>query len=458
VPGAADVLGIAHASASVTVNGQATSRKGEYFWKEVGANNTNGVVNLGITNQAVLAGTTNIATGNLLLPMAGQRYWYDADGNMLSDGVWTNTWDAENRLITTETTTAVPEAARAKEIWSYYADGRWSERLVYAWTNGDWAIQSTRRFVWDGNVIVAILDGNNSLLQTFLRGLDLSGTPQGAGGAGGLLAICDLPSVMTCFYAHDGNGNVVALVSASDGSVAARYEYGPFAEPIRMTGPLAQVNPMRFSGQFMDYLAGRLKYLYREYSSGTGRWQNGDPMKERRAENRFAFLRNEAVAHWDYLGLFSASNGTPHTGLARHNSYLEFTVRCPSCTIITNIIIDYSQTLAGLHALGLDDDMLRDAFDGAFSGPGSLGGPDGNPATPNWTGDPVVIRVFMRTRLANQMWLDWLHVAFRLVDGFPALDVGEVVGAYAAGTSINYDCQGPSISFNPGSDVLAIFW
>ena len=74
----------------MTVNGQATSRKGEYFWKEVAANNTNSVAYLGITNQAVLAGTTNVVTGNLLLPMAGQQYWYDADGNMLSDGVWTN--------------------------------------------------------------------------------------------------------------------------------------------------------------------------------------------------------------------------------------------------------------------------------------------------------------------------------------------------------------------------------
>ena len=187
VPGAADVLGIAHASASVTVNGQATSRKGEYFWKEVGANNTNSVVYLGITNQAVLAGVTNATNGSMLLPMAGQQYWYDADGNMLSDGVWTNTWDAENRLLSTETTSAVPLAARAKETWSYYSDGRWSERAVYAWTNGNWVAQATQRFVWDGIVIVAILDGNNGLLQTFLRGLDLSGTMQGAGGAGGLL-------------------------------------------------------------------------------------------------------------------------------------------------------------------------------------------------------------------------------------------------------------------------------
>ena len=291
-----------HASASVTVNGQVTSRKGEYFWKEVSANNTNSVVYLGITNQAVLAGTTNNATGNLLLPMAGQRYWYDADGNMLSDGVWTNTWDAENRLVSTETTAAVPEVARAKEIWSYYADGRWSERAVYAWTNGNWVAQATQRFVWDGNVIVAIVDGNNGLLQTFLRGLDLSGTMQGAGGAGGLLAIGDVPSVMTSFYVHDGNGNVVALVSASDGSVVARYEYGPFGEPIRMTGPMAQVSPMRFSGQFTDDTRTTVKCLFRDYSCATGRWCSRDPISENGGPNLYAAVANHPIGSSDRFG------------------------------------------------------------------------------------------------------------------------------------------------------------
>jgi hypothetical protein len=35
VPGAADIIGIAHASATVTVNGSSPYRKGEYFWKEL---------------------------------------------------------------------------------------------------------------------------------------------------------------------------------------------------------------------------------------------------------------------------------------------------------------------------------------------------------------------------------------------------------------------------------------
>ena len=54
----------------------------------------------------------------------------------------------------------------------------------------------------------------------------------------------------TYFSAYDGNGNVMALVNAADGSVAARYEYGPFGELIRATGPMAKVNPFRFSTKY----------------------------------------------------------------------------------------------------------------------------------------------------------------------------------------------------------------
>ena len=44
-----------------------------------------------------------------------------------------------------------------------------------------------------------------------------------------------------CFVAYDGNGNVSALVNAADGTTVANYEYGPFGEVIRATGPMAKL-------------------------------------------------------------------------------------------------------------------------------------------------------------------------------------------------------------------------
>ena len=54
---------------------------------------------------------------------------------------------------------------------------------------------------------MAELNGTNGVLRTFMWGLDLSGTAQGAGGVGGLLAIKPA-GANTLFVAYDGNGNV----------------------------------------------------------------------------------------------------------------------------------------------------------------------------------------------------------------------------------------------------------
>ncbi|HRT10635.1 MAG TPA: RHS repeat-associated core domain-containing protein [Candidatus Paceibacterota bacterium] len=84
----------------------------------------------------------------------------------------------------------------------------------------------------------------------------------------------------TYFSAYDGNGNVMALVSAADGSIAARYEYGPFGEVIQGTGPMAKANPFRFSTQYQGDETDLVCYLHRYYSPSTGRWLSKDPLGE----------------------------------------------------------------------------------------------------------------------------------------------------------------------------------
>ena len=114
VPAAFDVIGIANASASVTVNSSAADyRSGEYFQELAGLNNSSTSVwqNVSVTTSG---GGTN--TGNVFVPTATESYGYDADGNMTNDGRWTFTWDAENRLIKMESKTyrGLPDSARKK--------------------------------------------------------------------------------------------------------------------------------------------------------------------------------------------------------------------------------------------------------------------------------------------------------------------------------------------------------
>ena len=119
----------------------------------------------------------------------------------------------------------------------------------------------------------------------------------------------------TYFCAHDGNGNVMALVSAADGSVAARYEYGPFGELIRATGPMAKVNPFRFSTKHQDEETGLVYYGYRYYDPGTGRWVSRDPIAELGGLNLYGFALNDPVDYVDKLGMTCLScNAVPAQG------------------------------------------------------------------------------------------------------------------------------------------------
>jgi len=327
VPGYVDITGSATNTATVTLwtrdaggtPGGAgdpqgffrTSRKDDYFRGEVSMNNSTGAVWLLITNLAVLNNGTNediVATnkGNLLLAKTPESFVYDTDGNMTSDGLWTNTWNAENRLIASESRSTVPTVAKMKEEWSYMPDGRWNQRIVSTNNGSTWVVVLTNRFVWDGMVLLAILDQTNGVDMSFLRGLDLSGTMQGAGGVGGLLAI-NFKNNGTHFAAYDGNGNVSALVNAADGTVSGNYEYDPFGQALRITGAVGKLNPIRFSTQYADDVTGDLKYLHRDYRPDLGRWKSRDPIDELGGLNLYGYCRNDSCNHWDIDGRFTYS-------------------------------------------------------------------------------------------------------------------------------------------------------
>jgi len=160
-------------------------------------------------------------------------------------------------------------------------------------------------FLYDGwNLIAEVNAQTGELIRTYVWGLDLSGTMQGAGGIGGLLWVNVESGSHTgrYFAACDGNGNVMGLVSASGGSVVAQYEYGPFAEPLRATGPLAADNPFRFSTKYCDTESGLDYYGRRYYVPSTGRWLSADPVGTAGGKNLYAFVRNSPGL--DVLGLF----------------------------------------------------------------------------------------------------------------------------------------------------------
>ncbi|MEI6786797.1 MAG: RHS repeat-associated core domain-containing protein, partial [Verrucomicrobiota bacterium] len=129
---------------------------------------------------------------------------------------------------------------------------------------------------------------------------------QGAGGVGGLLATTYKGTQTTnCFAAYDGNGNVVALVNGADASIAAQYEYAPFGELLRATGPMAKSNPFRFSTKYQDDETDLLYYGYRFEKDG--RWVSRDPIGENGGINLYGFVANDPLDYMDTDGRFTGT-------------------------------------------------------------------------------------------------------------------------------------------------------
>jgi RHS repeat-associated protein len=135
--------------------------------------------------------------------------------------------------------------------------------------------------------------------------LDLSGSFQGAGGVGGLLfaKLHLATSTSTHAASCDGNGNVLAYYDAATGERTARFEYGPFGEPLVDDGPAAENLTYRFSTKPRDPLTGTYYYGYRHYVPTTGRWLSGDPIEEEGGINLYGFVENDPASNVDSLGL-----------------------------------------------------------------------------------------------------------------------------------------------------------
>ncbi len=243
---------------------------------------------------------------------ASANYSYDLNGNLLSDGTRNFAYDDENQLV----------GAWVASAWSnsFAYDGLMRKRIErdFSWNGSSWLQTNEVHYVYDGNLVFQERDGSNLPQTTYTRGNDLSGTLQGAGGIGGLLARSDreqvIPAILkaggpypryviTSYYHSDGNGSVTALVEPN-GFLVASYKYDPYGNVISMSGPLAEANRYRFSSKEWNSEAGIYYYGYRFYDPNLQRWLNRDPIQEFGGLNLYGFVDNDPVDEEDFYGLW----------------------------------------------------------------------------------------------------------------------------------------------------------
>ena len=226
---------------------------------------------------------------------------YDADGNMTSDGTFSCVYDAENRLASA--TPLVPVEGSLSVVNGYDHKHRRIRKTVKRFNGETWNVYETHTFVWDGDNIVLekVSDASGaSRAVEYFWGTDLSGTEQGAGGVGGLLAV----SLDGVFHlpCYDHNGNIVRYVSET-GSIAAHYLYDPYGNIVKSSGPCADALSFSFSTKYHDRETGLVAYQRRFYSPSLGRWLNRDPIEEEGGENLYGFCGNSPCWWLDALGL-----------------------------------------------------------------------------------------------------------------------------------------------------------
>ena len=270
----------------------------------------------------------------------GSALLNSADGNLSSDRLWTYSWDADGarKRVDGARRSGVPGAKRrvrkAGALWATEEQnqltsmtmktglpiGMTRKRLEFTydylrrrvqkvvknnWNGSSGTTISHLKYVYDGNNQIAELNGsNNTVLSTYVWGLDLSGTNWGAGGVGGLLMITDGSKVY--FPGYDGNGNVSALLDSADGSLDAKYEYSAFGEPLRVGGTaIAHDNPFRYSTKYTDTDEARQRVDGDAEGVARRAEEAGAPWALMRQSGLvyYGFVENDPVNGWDYLGL-----------------------------------------------------------------------------------------------------------------------------------------------------------
>jgi RHS repeat-associated protein len=179
-----------------------------------------------------------------------------------------------------------PQAAGDRlSQFTYDGLGRMRERLEYnvdpnCGVSCGWALASDTRYIYDGNRVIQERDGNNTPTTTYTRGLDLSGTLEGAGGIGGLLARSSGYTAGNwtthAYYHADGMGSITYLETSAEG-LAASYRYDPYGNLLSSSGTLATNNVYRFSSKEFLAASGLYCYLCRFYDPNLQRWISRDP-------------------------------------------------------------------------------------------------------------------------------------------------------------------------------------
>ncbi|MBB3571268.1 RHS repeat-associated core domain-containing protein [Rhizobium sp. BK491] len=291
-----------------------------------------------------VAGAYVYPAGNAVRPHAATQIGtatltYDANGNMLSDGKRTLTWDGSNRLSTvaqsgsTVTLSYGPDGARAKKVWAF-------GKIVYP--SADIEIDRTT-------------PGTDVF--TFYPHPDLK------------IVVNNATHAVTNQFLHRDHLNSVRQVTGSAGTIVEQTGYAVFGERTNTT----MQTQKGYIGERFDPETGLMYLNARYYDPVFGRFispDDWDPTKEGVGTNRYAYADNDPVNKSDPNGHnYGANAQGPNDGSTDRSGPVDGI----GGSEVTAAQISRSEEAATKHEIdAMDSRMKRGEMGLPGSGPVSL--------------------------------------------------------------------------------------
>ena len=213
---------------------------------------------------------------------------YDADGNILTDGIRSYVWDSQSRLVKVSWG---PGSNKSTEFL-YNSLGQRSEQIEKT----DSTETAHYYLAYDGIQRIARFSGGTATSnldhQYFSQGerRKISG------------------SWDSFYYTRDHLGSIREVVK-TDGTLAARYDYDPYGKRLpRYESTAYGTCPFGFTGHPTQNsaIAGGSELVlthFRAYDPEMGRWLSADRLGEAGGINLYGYVGNDPINSWDPLGL-----------------------------------------------------------------------------------------------------------------------------------------------------------
>lgn len=265
--GAIRFEGSLNEAGTVAVGGQAAVVAGDNtFSVDIPLNSGTPVVAVTATDT-----NSNVTTQNYAVPVSGvgsRSFTYDLNGNTLSDGVRTCTWDAADRIKT------ITQSGNTSEFVYDGLGRRVAEK-----------VNSTlvKRWVWEGLSIAEERDAGNTVTKRFYGLGFQSGSDE-------------------FYYTKDHLGSIREVVDGT-GAVRARYDYTLYGAATKLSGDIDA--DFLYTGHYRHAASGLYLAPYRAYDAELGRWLSRDPIEERDGANLYRYVANNPTNLVDPSGLFA---------------------------------------------------------------------------------------------------------------------------------------------------------